>query len=893
MARLTERRLFRLPWRTAGRIRADVDDEIRFDLDMRTAELVEHGMSEDDARRQALAEFGNLEETRRYCASLDRAGQRAEGRAEWLAEAAQDARLLWRSMRRAPWFAIVVIVTLALGIGANTAVFSVVRSTLLERLPYHEPDRLVRLYGTAPGRPNARGMLTPVEIAALQQSRTFTGVGVWGWFSGVTYAGDRSTDAWQSVQVSRDFFRVLGVRPWLGRTIDARDAGRDAAPSAVLTYSVWQQAFGGDSGLVGRDIRLSGHNVTVVGILPPNFVSPDRAPDVWLPLHPRRLFRDPVAAEHQRAYRVVGRLAPGVRRKALETALDVMAHRIRDAHPALENESPVAAVPLHDDMVGELRPALLAVMGAAALVLVLACVNLAGLFLSRALARQRELAARAALGAGRGRLVRQLLTESAILALAGGVLGVVLAYWAKQALVDAGRVIMPSMGAVHIDLGVLGFALAISIASALAFGLMPALIGTRFDLQGSLAAGSRTGSGGRSVRRMGRLLVAVQVALAVMLLVGAGLLGRTLAALEHTGVGYDTSARVLTFGVALTPAQYADPPRQRAFFEEFLARVEALHGVRAAATVVVAPWLGYTAGGPDSLVAEGRTDVVRGTDMASRVTVSPGYFAALSIRLRRGRGFGALDRSDTPPVAVINEGMARQFWPGTNPLGQRIRLGSQHAPWMQIVGVVGDVREFPWTEPPATVYVSALQEPQGWGTVVVRSDGDSRALVPSIRRMLHEMDPDVPIPSAGVHTMDDVFMNMLARQRLPMLFSGAFAVLALILAALGVYTIMAYSVTARQREFGIRAALGARRTNVLTLVVRQGMTMAVIGAAGGLIVAAAAARLLSGLLIGVTPHDPATFVTVPLVLLTVSGVACFVPARRAMSVDPLEALRAE
>src|SRR6185312_6497072 len=696
MARLTDRRLFQLPWRSAGRMRADVDDEIRFDLDMRTAELVEQGMREDDARRHALAEFGNLDETRRYCASVDRASQRADGRAEWMAEAWQDARVLWRGVRRAPLFALVVLMTIALGIGANTAVFSVVRSVLLARLPYREPDRLVRLYGTAPGKPNAQGMLTPVEISAVQQSRALTGVGVWGWFGGVTYVGDRRTEQWESVQVTPNFFHVLGVRPWLGRTIDARDVGPDAAPVAVLTYPIWQQSFGGDSSIIGRDIRLNAHVVTVVGILPPGFVSPDRSPAAWFPLDPRSLFGDPVAAEHRRAYRAVGRMANGIGVTQLRTAFEVTASRIRDAHPALLDESPVAAVPLHDDLAGPIRPALLAVMAAAVLVLVLACVNLAGLFLSRALARQRELAARAALGAGRGRLVRQLLTESAILALAGGALGVAFAYWAKQALVDAGRVIMPSMGAAHIDLGVLGFALAISIASALAFGLMPALIGTRFDLQGSLAAGSRTGSGGRSVRRMGRLLVAVQVALAVMLLVGAGLLGRTLAALEHTGVGYDTSARVLTFGVALTPAQYADPPRQRAFFEEFLARVEALHGVRAAATVVVAPWLGYTAGGPDSLVAEGRTDIARGTDMASRVTVSPGYFAALSIRLRRGRGFGALDRSDTPPVAVINEGMARQFWPGTNPLGQRIRLGSQHAPWMQIVGVVGDVREFPW-----------------------------------------------------------------------------------------------------------------------------------------------------------------------------------------------------
>lgn len=893
MVRPTERRLFQALWRSAKRIRADVEEEIRFDLDMRAAALMSEGMTEADARRQAVAEFGNLEETRHYCESLDRARQRTDGHAEWVAEAWQDARVLCRGMRRAPWFAIVVLITIALGIGANTAVFSVVHSVLLAQLPYREPDRLVRLYGTTHGRPNAKGMLTPVEIGALERSRVFAGVGVWGWFGGVTYVGRQSTDQWQSVQVTPDFFRVLGVGALIGRTLDARDAGSEAVPSAVLTYRVWQQTFGGDSSLVGRDIRLDGHDVTVVGILPPTFVSPDRAPDVWLPLDPRTMFHNPVAAEHSRAYRAVGRLADAVRQSGLSAALDLSARRIRDDHPVLHDETPVAAVALHDDMVGAVRPALLAVMGAAALVLLLACVNLAGLFLSRALARQRELAARAALGAGRGRLVRQLLTESAILALAGGTLGVVLAFWAKQGLVDVARTVMPSIGAVRIDVSVLGFALALSIASAVAFGLVPAIAGTRFDLQGSLAASSRTVSDGRSVRRMGRLLVAMQVGLAVVLLVGAGLLGRTLAALEHTGVGYDTSSRVLTFSIALTPPVYADPARQTAFFDEFLTRVRALPGVRAAGTVVVAPWEGYTAAGADSLAAEGRTDVARGADMASRVTVSADYFLALSIPLRGGRTFAPQDRVDAPLVAVINESMARQVWSGASPLGKRIRLGPQSAPWMEVVGMVGDVRAVPWEDPPATVYVSASQQPRQWGSVVVRSVGDPRALVPAIRGVLHDIDPELPIPSVGVQTMDEVFADMLARQRLPMLFTSAFAGLALILAALGVYSIMAYSVAARRREFGIRTALGARRSNMVALVVRQGMTMAVIGAVAGLLVAWAGARLLAELLVDVTPHDPLTFVAVPVILLAVSAVSCFVPARRATSVDPIDCLRAE
>lgn len=889
MSHSARRRVFQLPWRTAARIQADIDEELRFDLDMRTAELVQQGLPEDEARRRALAEFGDLEQTRRYCAEVDEAAQRSERRTEWLAELRQDARLAWRGMRRTPGFALVVLVTLALGIGANTAVFSVVRKILLGRLPYREPDRLVRLYGGPANDPDPRGMLTAAEIADLRGTRTLSGVAAFGNYLGATYVGDQHADVWQAVQVDPEFFHVLGVRPLLGRAIDARDVGPDAAPVAVLSYRLWQRTFGGDSGVVGRAVQLDRRTTTVIGVLPPSFVSPDRDPDVWTPLDLQSVLRDPVLARRMRVFRAVGRLADGVTPAALRTELAVIAHRARDQYPELRTVAPVNPVPLRETIVGAVRPALLVVMGAAGLVLLLACVNVAGLFLSRATARRRELAVRAALGAGRARLVRQLLTESALLALAGGAIGIALAYWAKDVLTGIAGRVLPPMGDIRIDTTVLAFAVAISVLSALAFGLAPALAGTRFDLHGSLAESSRGASGGRVSTRIGRGLVVAQVALAVVLLIGAGLLGRTLVALQQTGVGFHAGRDQVTFGVNLFTSSYADAARRAAFMNRFADSLRALPGVRAVGVVTVAPW-----SGPNTTrfaIAE-RPEPAPGLEpVAHYDEVSEGYFAALGIPIRRGRAFTAQDREGAPPVAVVTESLARAYWPGESPIGQRVRVGGATAPWREVVGIVGDVRESPSADVMPMIYLPMRQSSVGAGVFVVRTTGDATALIPVIRRALRTIDPALPL--IWIRTLDEIFQDKLSGQRLPMFFTTAFALLALVLAALGVYSVMAYSVTARHREFGIRTALGAQRASVLALVLRQGMAMAVAGTAVGLLVAAAATRVLTGLLVGVTPHDPPTFVAIPLILLGVSAAACLIPARRATRVAPVEALRAE
>ncbi len=892
MSRNPRRRFFQLPWRSAQRIRAEVDEELEFELDMRAAELARQGLAEDEARRRALADFGDIEATRRYCAESDIAAQRSEGRREWLSELAQDARLAWRGMRRTPGFALVVLATLALGIGANTAVFSVVRRVVMKPLPYANPERLVRLYGATARNPTAGNLLTPAQVADLRELPTFSGIAPFGYYSGYTYTGDKRSEMWQGVTVSPEFFPMLGVRALLGRTIDARDVSELPAPVVVLGYALWQRSFGGDSSIVGRDVLLDGHPFTVIGVMPPTFIFPEssRDPEVWTPLDMRDAFRDPVAARRRPTLRVLAPLAGGVGPTELRSALDMLSKRERASYPELGEGSIIAAVPLHEDMVGSVSPILLLVMGAALLVLLIACVNVAGLFLWRAIARQRELAVRAALGAGRGRLLRQLLTESALVGLAGGAIGVALAHAAKHLMVAGLTTLLPTMGDLSIDTGVLLFAVALSVLCVMAFGILPALAGTDFRLQGTLGESTRT-TGGRSSSRMGRALVVAQVALSVVLLVTAGLLGRTLVSLERTGIGLSTGSDRLTFNVALSTPKYSDRARWLEFFDALGETIGDLPSVQSVAMVTVAPWAGYTVGGADSIFADGLAAGASDFDMASQVTVSADYFAMIGIAIRSGREFTARDRNDAPLGAVISEGVARRFWPGRDPIGQQLRLGGRNAPSMEVVGVAAQVRERPDGQPMPTVYVPMSQHPVGWTSFVVRTRGDAMSIVPSIRRALYNLDPAIPL--VGARTLDDVFADMIAWRRALLALVSSFALLALLLSALGVYNVMAYNVGARRREFGIRTALGARASSVLSLVLRQGMAMALLGTVIGLVLAAWVTSALAGLFVGVAPRDPLTFLTIALVLLTVSAIACLIPARRATRADPVEALRAE
>lgn len=858
--------------------RADIDEELRFHLEARIADYEARGMSRSDAERAAHGRFGDADAVRHALEIHDAAARRRTQRREIVSTLVQDIRFAIRALRRTPGLTVTVLATLAVGVGANTAVFSVVSRQLLEPLPYRDAGRLVMLY-TA-GAHGGGGRVSPVQIDRLQRaSRTLSAVAAFGDYSGATYVGDRETITWQSASVGPEFFGTLGVGPLLGRLIDARDVAPGAPRAVVLGNEVWKRDFGADSGVVGRTIRVSDADWTVIGVLQPDFVAPARAPQVWTAVDPRRMLGTRMADRYW--YQAVARMADGASAPQVGAELQVLAHAAT-TDSATTFPTTLVAVPIRDAIVGDVKAVLLVVMGAALVVLLLACVNVAGLFLVRATARRREMAVRAALGAGRWRIVRQLVTESTLVGLAGGAVGMVLAVWGKRLLLAAGRNVLPSTGLpAAIDGYVLAFGVAASLLIGLVAGLVPALFRDRDDISSTIGESGRGSAGGRRHTRAGSVLVAGQMALAILLLVGAGLLGRALFALERTDMGFDAGRNVLSMYVTL-PASYSAHDAQTTFFTEWLTRVRAAPGVRAAGVIGIAPWNGWN---PATVRVDGGDSLTVPLGL-----VSDGYFESVGTRVTQGRAFATTDRAGSLPVAIVSERLARAAWPGRSAIGQRLRIEDDTA-WSTVVGVVADVRQSPFADAEASVYKPAWQAPQRWYEVLVRTDGDGMAVVPAVRQALRAMDRTVA--AVGPRTLDQVVSASLAGHRLPTFFTTAFAALALALAVLGMYGMLAYTVALRTRELGIRAALGGSRGTIRALVLRDGLRIAVIGTAIGIAIAALASRVLGAMLYGVSSHDPIAFVGAAAVLLVASTAACLVPARRATRVDPVEALRAE
>jgi putative ABC transport system permease protein len=884
-------RFLRLP-RSARRIRADVDEEIRFDIDMRARDLVRQGMHEDLARACAAEEFGDLESTRRYCEEIDMEIESDVRRSHVFEDLRSDLVIALRAMRRTPVFAAVVLLTLALGIGANTAVFSVVRRVLITPLPFRAPEQLYRLY-TAPSAVDGDyDKLSAVELTTLAaQSKSVAGLTLFGNYQGQTYSDDRSADSWQSVSVIPNFFDVLGIRPVVGRVFGATDFLKGAPRVVIITFDVWQRVFGGSRSVVGKPIQLNGHSATIVGVLPEHFVGPTFSADMLQPLNLEGVMLSPNYSRG-RLWRSVVRLKSGISLQQFESELAVLRPRIQAAYPGIKNAGVVIPKPLHEAVVGGAGPVLRLVMGGALVVLLAACVNIAGLFLSRAASRRRELGVRTALGAGRGRLIRQVLAETLLYGIAGGIVAIFFAVVLKAALLQIAGPMLPKLGEVRIDGGVLLFAFAASILSGIAFGVLPALAATRLDVRDALGDSTRAASRGSAASRTSRLLVAAQVAFAVVLVVGAGLLIRTFETLVHADLGYETTNHQATFFIGLE-GRYPNQAAQSAFLESFLKRVHTLPGVTAAGYSVTGPWNGSWRTVPFGV--EGRP--VAGADAPSVVlaTASAEYFPATGMRVRMGRGFNAGDRPGTTPVVVISESMAHRYWPNVNPIGARIRLGTDNpadtALTREIVGVVDDVKQDALGEIDPTVYVSSEQAGIYCCSFVVRTTGDASVLIPSIKEAVHSLDPRVPFE--GARTLREVLSSLVRRQTVAMTLIVTFAVLALLLAGLGVYGVMSYSVVGRTREFGIRSALGASRAAILMQVLREGLTTTLLGLAGGLLIAAGMSRLVASLLVGVSAHDPISYAAALLVLGVVAIVACAVPARAATRVEPVEALRLE
>jgi putative ABC transport system permease protein len=796
----------------------------------------------------------------------------------------QDIRYAVRRLLKSPGFAVVAVGALALGIGANTAIFSVVNSVLLRPLPYPAPEQLVQLWEARPRQNMPRVEIAPHEFLAwADQSQSFQRLAAID-VAEYNLTGRGEPERVSGSLVSAAYFPLLGVTPARGRTFLEEEDRPGANNVVVLGHELWQSRFNSDPSIVGQTLSLDGVACTVVGVLPRGFRLPNGA-ELARPIAFDADDRKP--GSHY--LNVLGRLKEGVAVAQAEAEMATVAARVEQSLGGTNVGHQVLVVPLHEEVVGGSRTALLVLLGAVALVLLIACANVANLLLARAAARRREVAVRAALGASRWRIVRQLLAESLLLSALGGVLGLLLAVWGVELLVRLDPTGVQRAGEVTLDWRVLAFTLGLSVLTGLLFGLAPALQASKADFVESLKEGGRSGQGlARS--RLRSALVVAEVALTLVLLVGAGLLLKSFSRLLAVDPGLDPRG-VLTLDVALPPAKYAEPQRVMAFYERLLQEAAALPGVQAAGAVSVLPLAGDDTS--NFVLIEGRAPLPPGQALrAGRRNVTTDYFRALGISLKQGRGLTASDASGAQPVLVINEAMARSFFPGEEPIGKRIRTGGDKSPWVEIVGVVGDVRHRGLdvdTRP--EMFFPHTQTPSRHMTLVVRAADAPAALAAPLRERVRSIDQDQPV--GNVKTMEEWVSESVASRRFTAALLGVFAAAAAGLAALGLYGVVSYSVAQRTHEIGLRVALGARPRDVLRLVIGQGMVLTLVGTVVGVAAALALTRVISGLLFNVGATDPTIFVAVPLLLTSVALLACYFPARRATKVDPMVALRYE
>ena len=800
----------------------------------------------------------------------------------------QDLRYGVRMLLRSPGLTAAAILALALGIGANTAIFSVVNAVLLRPLPYRDADRLLSVYQVWATSPDEHDVLSTDDVVALREGAgTALKVAAYYSPSGFTITGTGEPEQVAGTQVTAELFDVLGTPPALGRAFLPEDDRPGAEPVVVLSHALWQRRFGGDPGVVGRSLTVDSRAHIVTGVMPKGFRFPrDSVADLWPIFRPER-------SDSRPPYyiRTVARPRPEAGPAEIQGALQSVTRQIKEWFPDASNDWRLDAAPLKGELIGDARPALLVLFGAVALVLLIATANIANLLLARATARRKEMAIRAALGAGRLRLARQMVTESLILAAAGGLLGVILSLWGTDLLVRLGPRDLPRLYEVGIDLRVLLHTAAVTILSGILFGLAPAIRASRPELAPALNAGAR-GTTDHAGRRLRSLLVVTEFALAVMLLSGAGLLIRSFLRLQQVSPGFEVGG-LLTASISLPQARYPDGPARSAFFRALVERAESLPGVQTAAISMSLP--------PDLLVMtnpytiEGRP-LPPGTNppAVAQLLIGGDYFRALGVPLLRGRAFTEADVATAPEVIIINQAMARTMFPGEDPIGRRIQLGDPdpESPWVTIVGVAGDVKYTGLDKPPEPAIYTPYEQNLWWPTMylVVRSSVDPAGLERAVRAQVASLDPLLPL---GVRTMDDLLGRSVAEPRFRTMLLGIFAATALLLAAVGIYGVLSYTVGQRTQEIGIRMALGARGRDVLALVLGQGMALAGAGVAIGLVAALALSRLLAGLLFGVGPTDLPTFAAVSLVMVAAALLACYLPARRATRVDPMVALRAE
>jgi predicted permease len=862
------------------RVDQEFTEEIQAYLDMVTEENIRQGLTPQEARRNALVEVGGVEQVQERVREI-RMGQFIE--TTW-----RDIRFGVRALVHSPIFTVVTVLSLALGIGANTAIFSVVNGLLLRPLPYPESEQIVDVWHTPPQQsfPGLdRFSVSPANYLDWKaQSNAFEQMAIYT-YTGLSLSTSNDPLPLIGAAVSSDFFSVLRTNAMQGRTFtpDEEQPGRDQV--VVISHGLWQRAFGANPNIVGQTLTLNSRSFTVVGIMPAGFQLPREA-DLWVPLAWDDKERQ-TRSIHD--YIVIARLKQNVSLPQAQAEMSTISTRLEQQYPEENSGWGAVVIPLREDLVGDIRTALLVLFSAVGFVLLIACANVANLMLARGANRQKEIAVRIALGAGRARLVRQLLTESVLLAVTGGVLGLLLAVWGSRMLVRLGS--LPNSGDIGIDTWALGFTLLVSFAAGIIIGIVPALQFTKSSLSETLKQGSGRTGGSPMKQHTRKALVVSEVALSLVLLIGAGLMIRSFWKLQNVDPGFDTS-NALTMSVALTPIRYSEPHQQLAFLDRAMEQIRAVPGVVSVGTTTTIPLAGGGSTQPFSI--EGRpTGTIAEQPMAQTRYISPDYFKAIGIPLRQGRFFSDQDRDNSVPVIIISEAMARRFWPGENPIGKRL-TPSFHSKEgaREIVGVVGDVKARGLDSDASTMmYLPYKQAPRPFMSFVVRTSSNPESLVQPVSRAIYSIDKEQAL--TDVQTMDQVLMQSLSDRRFNMTLLLTFAGVALVLAAVGVYGVMNYTVTLRRRELGIRMALGAKASDVLRLVLRQGLTLTLIGVGAGLISAYALTRLMASLLYGVTATDYLTFASVSAVLIVVGLAASFVPARRATKVDPTIALRTE
>jgi putative ABC transport system permease protein len=856
------------------------------------------GASEEEARQQALEQLNAPDLLRRELKRVEhRASENpitfgAETKTNFFADVGQDLRYGLRMLVKSPVFTSVAVLALALGIGANSAIFSVVNAVLLRPLPFKNPDELVMVWDNAAQQGFPKDTPSPANFLDWrQQNNVFTGMSATVPRS-FNLTGVGEPERLDGRRVSANLFDLLGVRPLLGRTF-APDEDKPGTKVVLMSEGLWRRRFGSDPEIIGRAVTLSGESYSVIGVLPKEVELPARDnwhDQLWVPI----AFPSEEAASRGSHYLdVIARLKPGISVKQAQAEMDTIATALAQQYPQFNQGRGAVVTPLHEQVVGDIRPALLVLLGAVAFVLLIACANVANLLLARAAVREKEIALRLALGASRSRITRQFLTESVLLSAIGGGTGLL---FSLAALTVLRRFIPPDISriqAIAIDAKVLMFTLAVSLLTAFIFGIAPALHAVHSNLNETLKDSGRDSAAGARGNRLRNVLVISEVAVSFLLLIGAGLLINSFMHLRNLNPGFKTD-HILTMKVELSEVKYPDKEHRAAFFDELRRRVQNLPGVE---TVAIGNNLPFTYNGDSVLIAvEGIPDPQpnQWPDVVVRV-ISPKYFQTMGIPLVMGRDFTQHDNASGRKVVIVTEKTARHYWPGQNPIGKRLKPGTTASkqPWWEVIGVVKDVRQNDFVaEPKMQMYMPHAQvQSFAANALVVRSKVEPLSLAASVRNQVWEIDPDQPV--SEIRTMQEIVAGAVARQRFSMVLLGVFAGLALVLAAVGIYGVMSYSVAQRTREIGIRMALGAQRTDVLKITVTQGLKLVGFGLLIGLAVALVLTRVMASLLFRISATDPITFVAISLVLLAVAILASYVPALRATKVDPIIALHAQ